>query len=200
MSEAKKTTRKRLTRDDWIQAATQRLLAQGVEAVRIESLAESMSVSRGSFYWHFKNHAELLEAILIRWRETQTRGLMNRISKDRRLSAADQLAKLRTLPPRSKATKDASELELAVRAWARRDPVARHIVEGVDRERIDFTTSLLVEAGTEPDEAQYQAITAYAYSLGESLLRENMTDAQIDACRSRLIQMQAATFADKNAS
>lgn len=198
MSATPRKPRKRMTRDDWIQAATQRLLSQGVEAVRIESLAESMSVSRGSFYWHFKNHAELLEAILIRWRETQTRGLMNRIRKDRKLSAADQLAKLRTLPARSKATKDASELELAVRAWARRDPVARHIVEGVDRERIDFSTSLLIEAGTEADEAQYQAITAYAYSLGESLLRENMTDAQIDACRNRLIQMQAATFADKN--
>jgi len=200
MSEAKKPTRSRLKRDDWIQAATHRLISMGVDALRIESLAESMSVSRGSFYWHFKNRAELLEAILIRWRETQTRGLMNRISNDRRLSAANQLAKLRTLPARSKATRDASELELAVRAWARRDPVARHIVEGVDRERISFTTSLLIEAGTAKEEAEYQAITAYAYTLGESLLRENMTDQQIDGCRSRLIQMQAATFADKDAN
>jgi len=200
MADIKKTARKRLTRDDWIQAATQRLLSKGVEAVRIESLAASVSVSRGSFYWHFKNRAELLEAILVRWRETQTRGLMTRIRDDRRLSAAEQLAKLRTLPPRSKSTRDASELELAVRAWARRDPVARHIVEGVDRERISFSTSLLIEAGTAREEAEYQAIAAYAYSLGESLLRDNMTDRQIDACRSRLIQMQAATFTDEEST
>jgi hypothetical protein len=34
----------------------------------------------------------------------------------------------------------------------------------------------------------------YAYTLGESLLREGMTDKQITECRARLLKAQSSVF------
>ena len=62
MSKAAKQKIRRLTRQDWIDAAINRLLKTGVDAVRVEPLADEIGVSRGSFYWHFKSRGELLEA------------------------------------------------------------------------------------------------------------------------------------------
>ena len=46
---------KRLTREDWVLAALQVLLKEGIEAVQITALAQALNVTRGSFYWHFKS-------------------------------------------------------------------------------------------------------------------------------------------------
>ncbi|MEN0108008.1 MAG: helix-turn-helix domain-containing protein [Pseudomonas sp.] len=57
------STRASLTRDDWIHAAQQVLVKSGIDAVRVDLLAKEMGITRGSFYYHFKSRAELLEAM-----------------------------------------------------------------------------------------------------------------------------------------
>src|SRR5262245_45905782 len=56
-----------LGRADWIRAARLALLDGGPDAVRVEPLARKLRVSKGSFYWHFKNRQELLEFLLREW-------------------------------------------------------------------------------------------------------------------------------------
>ena len=58
-----------LSREEWIVAAIEALRSGGIDAVRIEVLARQLGVSRGSFYWHFEDRAELLATILARWEE-----------------------------------------------------------------------------------------------------------------------------------
>jgi len=53
-----------LGQDDWLRAARLALLRGGVEAVRVEKLARDLGVTKGSFYWHFKDRDELLELLL----------------------------------------------------------------------------------------------------------------------------------------
>jgi AcrR family transcriptional regulator len=190
-------SRQRLSRQDWIDAAIDRLVNKGVDAVRVEPLAAEIGVSRGSFYWHFKSRRELLDAILDSWRERQTRRIMERIRLDRNLEPVRRVAKLRMLPPRSRLSAKAAAFELAVRAWALRDKPARRIVDQVDGERVKFTTSLLIDATMPEGEVEYWALIGYAYTLGESLLRTNMTDRQIIECRARLLAMQAQQFKKK---
>jgi len=50
-------------------AARHALLEGGPGAVRVEPLARSLKVSKGSFYWHFKNREELLECLLREWEQ-----------------------------------------------------------------------------------------------------------------------------------
>jgi AcrR family transcriptional regulator len=192
MADKKTPTKNRLTREDWTHAASRRLIRQGIDAIRVEPLAAAMGVSRGSFYWHFKSRAELLDAILANWRENQTHRIVDRLRQDSKLTPLERLSRLRMLPPRTRSSVEAAALELAIRAWARRDKLARKIVEQVDAERIEFTAALLVDVGMPAAEAEQWARIGYAYTIGESLLRERMTDQQILECRTRLLDMQSA--------
>jgi AcrR family transcriptional regulator len=60
---------KDLNRNDWLRVARMALLKRGVDAVRVAKLARNLHVTRGSFYWHFTNRADLLEALLREWEE-----------------------------------------------------------------------------------------------------------------------------------
>ena len=197
MSKATKQKIRRLTRQDWIDAAINRLIKTSVDGVRVEPLADEIGVSRGSFYWHFKSRRELLEAILDQWRENQTQRIMNRIRRDEKLEPIQRLVRLRMLPPRTRLSADAAAFELAIRAWALRDKLARRIVERVDAERMKFTASLLFDAAMPAAEAKFWALIGYAYTVGESLLRPNMTDGQIVECRTRLLAAQTQHIGKK---
>ena len=50
---AKKRTK--LSRDDWLASSMDALLLEGVEGIHIEPLAKRLGVTKGSFYWHFKD-------------------------------------------------------------------------------------------------------------------------------------------------
>jgi AcrR family transcriptional regulator len=63
---------KDLNRNDWLKVARMALLKRGVDAVQITKLARSLHVTRGSFYWHFKNRADLLEALLREWEQEKS--------------------------------------------------------------------------------------------------------------------------------
>ncbi len=197
MSKATKQKIRRLTRQDWIDAAINRLIKTSIDGVRVEPLADEIGVSRGSFYWHFKSRRELLEAVLDQWRENQTQRIMNRIRRDEKLESFQRLVRLRMLPPRTRLSADAAAFELAIRAWALRDKLARRIVERVDAERVKFTASLLLDADMPAAEAEFWALIGYAYTVGESLLRANMTDSQIVECRTRLLAAQTQHIGKK---
>ena len=61
------------TRDDWLDVALNALASDGVDHVTVLSLSERLGVSRSSFYWYFKNRDELLDALLDRWDQLNTR-------------------------------------------------------------------------------------------------------------------------------
>ena len=58
-----------LGRDDWLRAARLALLKGGASEVRVERLARDLRVTKGSFYWHFKDREELLELLLREWED-----------------------------------------------------------------------------------------------------------------------------------
>ena len=56
--------------DNWLRAAETRLAQHGIESVRVEVLARDLGVSKGSFYWHFRDRNELLDKLLGRWEDS----------------------------------------------------------------------------------------------------------------------------------
>lgn len=58
-----------LGKNDWLKAARMALLRGGVQEVRVERLARDLHVTKGSFYWHFKDREELLDLLLREWEE-----------------------------------------------------------------------------------------------------------------------------------
>jgi AcrR family transcriptional regulator len=55
------------TREDWIKAALGALHKQGPKGLNIQALAGQLNISKTSFYWHFKNKAELLDKLIDLW-------------------------------------------------------------------------------------------------------------------------------------
>ena len=64
-----KPPRLQLDRAAWIQAALDTLADEGVTGVRVEVLAKRLHVTKGSFYWHFKDRQDLLSGILETWKD-----------------------------------------------------------------------------------------------------------------------------------
>ena len=69
-----------------MRAARLALLEGGPGAVRVETLARKLRVSKGSFYWHFKDREALLEALLREWEEEKS--LLSDLLKERDLDKA----------------------------------------------------------------------------------------------------------------
>ena len=71
----------RLTGADWIEAALDVLVESGIEAVQITALSRQMSVTRGSFYWHFDSREDLLDALIAEWRARNTGVMVEAIAE-----------------------------------------------------------------------------------------------------------------------
>ena len=54
----------RLSRDNWLDEAFKAVVAGGFENVKVLAIAEKLKVTRGSFYWHFSDHADLINSFM----------------------------------------------------------------------------------------------------------------------------------------
>ena len=68
-----------LSRGGWIDCALDRLAADGIDKVLIAPLARELGVTKGSFYWHFKNKQDLLDAMLTRWESVGTLDIIDQV-------------------------------------------------------------------------------------------------------------------------
>jgi len=156
MNPSSSTTR---TREQWLRAAVQALAEGGVAAVRVEVLAARLGVTKGSFYWHFRDRAALLEALLALW-EGETRWLVEEAARgatprDRLVHFFELVAEERGYPA-----------DVEILAWARHDPDVAGRVEATERRRLDFIAGELRVSGFDADEADRRARAAYLATQG----------------------------------
>jgi len=132
----------RLTRQDWIDAAIQQLVEEGIGAVSIEQLAANLRITRGSFYHHFADREELLRGMLDYWARRWTYEVRDQI-------AALGLDASTTLFALMKAIRSnrAADYDAPFRAWALHDPLAQAVVERVDQVRLDQIQELFAGLG-----------------------------------------------------
>ncbi len=126
----------RLTRDDWLDAAFLAVVEGGFDKARVLTIADALGVTRGSFYWHFTDHADLLAALLARWKEREIeldKSLRPDVSKDPVVELERLLEKALA---HAGTDLENMRFELALRGLGRRDAdVAAMLVE-VDRARM----------------------------------------------------------------
>ena len=171
------SARASLTPSTWIDAATEVLVDQGIDHVRVDVLAGQLGVTRGSFYWHFKDREALLQAVLQAWRENATEQLTARLERAHD-DPREQLRDVLTLPFRGRAAVRGARIELAIRAWARRDQLARHAVDEADASRIAYIAQIFSSLGFPIVEARSRAFLVYAYVVGESQMANQGSAAQ----------------------
>ncbi len=151
--------RGRLTATDWEQAALEVLAASGVASVAVESLARTLGVTKGSFYWHFPTREALLKASIDRWEQRDEDEVISHVER-----IADPRARLRELFHR--VSREAqSHLVYAALLQASDNALVQPVIERISTRRLALLTEAYAEAGFEPLAAKHRARLAYtAYS------------------------------------
>jgi AcrR family transcriptional regulator len=148
----------RTPRRQWIEQGLRALAAGGPDAVRIESLAQALGVTKGGFYWHFDDRQALLNEMLDTWERASIDEVLQRVESEggdarRKVRRAGALTFSRRLLP----------IDLAVRDWSRRDETVAERLRRVDNRRMDY---LRVQFATFcADAADVEARSTLAFSL-----------------------------------
>ncbi len=166
------TTRRRLTRQDWITAALAVIAEGGLAAVAVEPLAARLGTSKGSFYWHFENRDALLSCALAHWEQQYTAA----VTAENTRAAADPVHRLRLLIRRVTALAEADSVYVALIATADHPAVAP-VLTRITEHRIEYTAALFRDIGFPEREARYRSLLAYSAHLGHTELARSAPGA-----------------------
>jgi AcrR family transcriptional regulator len=122
-----------------MRTAEARLSEHGIESVRVEVLARDLGVSKGSFYWHFRDRGELLEKMLARWED----GELDWLNVDEGAGAPARWARFieRTANP------ERMRMEMALRSWARGDERVATRVAAIEKRKVRLIADVLRDIG-----------------------------------------------------
>ncbi|MGW4098607.1 TetR/AcrR family transcriptional regulator [Mycobacterium sp. NPDC004974] len=150
----------RAPREAWIEEGLRALATGGPDAVRVDALGKALGVTRGSFYWHFKNREALLEALLDTWEQQGADQVIARIEADG-TDARDKVRLLGTRVPLS----PLMPVELAIRDWARWNPVVAERLRRVDNRRMDYLRTLFSSFCPDPGDAEARSMLALCLAI-----------------------------------
>jgi len=194
----------------WIETARDVLIEEGIDAVKVDRLSKRLSVTRGGFYHHFVDRADLLARLLQLWRETvifvpetvaptDPAGALDAID-----ALIDHLISETHYDPR---------FDMAVRAWAHSDAAVAAVVDEVNTLRLRALERIFSALGCGAEEASIRARVFYFhqigyYSIGVKETRETRLahvdtyirilcgDANLAAAHRRALSAQRSAVAD----
>jgi AcrR family transcriptional regulator len=159
-----------LSKSDWLKQGLRTLAAEGFGALKADRLAKSLKVSRGSFYWHFRDLKSFHTALLDEWSRRAASQIIAEIEQ-----AASGAERLKALMRRSVTAN--RDTERAVRAWAIHNPEVAKRLEAVDKERSKYVEKLLLSAGVTPAQAHARAVFIKWAYLGNMFLGDGRSNS-----------------------
>ncbi|MGF1667526.1 MAG: TetR/AcrR family transcriptional regulator [Acidimicrobiia bacterium] len=152
-------------RDDWTRAALEVIATEGVDGVKVESLASRLGITKGSFYWHFEGRQDLIESTLELWYRLATADVIERLDR-----IDDPEQRLRALFAESFGDVVNGPIDALLVSQAD-DPIVGPTVVRATTERLAFLTRTYRHLGLPHERAAARARLAYAAYLGISQLR-----------------------------
>ena len=147
-------------------------------------MAERLGVTKGSFYWHFKDLDDFLKAIAAKWAgEMGPRYLATAGGPDEPPSA-HMRNRLRVFLSRQ-----VRMLDREMRNWARSDERARAALESTDRLIFERIRRDLQELGFPAAEAEWRASVLFYASVGYAAVDHPLTEANLRDEAFKLLQL-----------
>jgi AcrR family transcriptional regulator len=156
----------RTPRSAWVEAALQALAAGGPDAIRIETLAADLGVTKGGFYWHFKDRGALLDEMLDTWEQSVVSDVITEVERD----SGESRAKLRRLFELAVSAPDLLPVELALRDWSRRDKGVASRLHRVDNRRMEYLRSLFGPICDDEDDVEARSTLVFSLFIGSSFI------------------------------
>jgi AcrR family transcriptional regulator len=148
----------RTPRTTWIEEGLRALGIGGPDAVRVESLAQALGVTKGGFYWHFDGRAALLEEMLDTWERLVTEEVITLVEA----GGGDERAKLERLFAVAVSIEDMVAIELAIREWGRRDEAVAMRLRRIDDRRMDYLRTLFGGLSSDADDVEARSLMAFS--------------------------------------
>ncbi|GIG55905.1 TetR family transcriptional regulator [Longispora fulva] len=156
----------RTPRGTWIDEGLRALAAGGPEAVRIETLAQALGVSKGGFYGYFASREALLAEMLDRWERDVTEAVIDEVDS----GGGDGRARLERLFAIVATSGDGSvrgtTVDLAIREWARRDETVAERLRRVDNRRMAYLRTLFASFCPDPDDVEVRCMVTFSVRIG----------------------------------
>jgi len=156
----------RLSRADWVQGAYEALGDRGLSAITVDALAQRLGVTKGSFYWHFRDSEDLLGAVVGHWEEL----LVDRVFGDL-LLLGNPCAVIRRIISHTVGIEDPERrlryrVEAVMAALAEWHPIVGPIYTRVMQRRLNGLSVLYLATGMSPPDAARAGELALATLVG----------------------------------
>jgi len=150
---------KRFSKQDWLANGLKTLGMVGPAGLRIQVMTETLGVTKGSFYHHFKHIRDFQEQLVAFWADQYLSTASNLPSAPRaRLVLLDMLME--------EAFSPVTEPENAIRVWAQQDEMARSYVEQVDAVRRGFVLNVFNSLVQDDAQAELMADMLFTITIG----------------------------------
>jgi AcrR family transcriptional regulator len=157
--------------DRWIDAGLQALASGGPDAVRVETLARTLGVTKGGFYWHFEDRGALLNEMLDAFERAGVDDVIEAVERGGG-DARVRLHRLFAITTASKGTR----VELAIRDWARRDRSVARRLRRVDNRRMEYLRTLFAEISCDKDEIEIRSMLTMSLYIGSHFVTADHGD------------------------
>lgn len=158
-----KTSGWRGSREVWLQAAKQKLIDTGLDAVKIQPLANQLDLSRTSFYWFFKDRNALLDALLEDWEAKNTGAFVTACGV---YAESVSEAVLNLIAVFHDEALFEPQLDFAVRGWARQSLAVMERINRADEQRLAAIREVFERFGFAEEDADVRARTVYLVQIG----------------------------------
>src|SRR5215218_2313578 len=156
----------RTPRTRWIEEGLRTLGVGGPDAVRIETLAEALGVTKGGVYGHFGDRRALLEEMLDTWERVVHDQVIERVERD----GGSARAKLRRLFALAPSNEELLNVELAIREWARRDHAVAERLRRIDNRRMEYMRPLFGAFCPDEDDVEVRCLLALSVFVGNHFI------------------------------
>ena len=133
---------KKYTREQWLQKSLEAISGKGFGRVVIDNIVTSLGVTKGSFYWHFKDRNDFLEKLITYWDDTFTKIVMYHINESE-AGPRERLLELMLYITRNRL----ASYDAAITTLTHNEPQISNQIAKVFESRMQFVATLFAEMG-----------------------------------------------------
>ncbi|CAM4508687.1 AcrR family transcriptional regulator [Paenibacillus endophyticus] len=149
--------------EDWIKLGLKLFAEGGPEALVVEKLAKQLGSSKTSFYWYFKTRAAFIKRIIASWQELATASIIAHLQEQESVSPREKIYYLLRV---MFSTVEGHDFIYHLRNLGVSEPEYADILQTIEKQRLDYLTSLLMNYGQSYENAASKSELVYSYYLG----------------------------------
>jgi len=162
-----------LSREKWLELAIEALSIKSKSKFSLDSLIKAMPVTKGSFYWHFKDRAEFLFALVEYWSRHDTKIAIKVLEAlPEAASASQKLWELMCVIYELNLTAH----EMMIRSLVMEFPNLEQAVAAVYQSRYDTVRQIFFELGFEGDDLEMRTLLFASSASQDQLMFLKFSD------------------------